>query len=88
MNNIKELLVLPKEPDYYNNYIVPNEKLQIDPARIDLSILTGEERNIIKTPITGDSSLVLRYNQKEGAVLSMAINSTDLTILQLQGAKK
>lgn len=86
MSLIKELANQQLTPDYYISFLRPNS-LEIDYSRISLSVLCGDERNILKTPITGDSTLVLRYREKEGAVLSMETNTEDLTLVQLQGAK-
>lgn len=85
--SIKELVCLPQSPDYFQKFIRPGSKIPIDQNRIDLSILCGDERNQIKTPTNGDSSLVLRYKQKEGSVLSMETETEELGLVQLQGSK-
>lgn len=87
MNSIKELPVWETPSNYYGIFLKENYNFRIDENRIDLSVLCGEERKILKTPTTGDSTLVLRYKGKEGAVLSMETTTNDLTLLQLQGAK-
>jgi len=86
MSSIKELVVPQLSPDYYTSFLRPNS-LEIDHNRISLSVLCGDERSELKTPITGDSTFVLRYKEKEGAVLSMETKTEDLTLVQLQGAK-
>lgn len=83
--NIK--LINSIEPVYYEKFINPNNQIKIDVSRIDLSLLCGEERKVLKTPITGDSSLILKYQEKEGAVMSMNTFDEEFSILQLQGAK-
>lgn len=87
MASIKELVNLQISPDYYTNFLRPNTTVKIDKTRIDLSILCGQERQILKTPTNGDSTLVLRYKDREGAVLSMESKTEELTVVQLQGAK-
>lgn len=86
-SNFKELLNLPKSPDYYKNYIIYYPNLPVDFTRIDLSFLCGDERKTLKTITSGDSTLLLKYKEEEGAVLSMETNNDDLTLLQLQGAR-
>jgi hypothetical protein len=87
MGSIKELIYSPLTPDYYGQFLRPNPKLTLDQTRINLSVLCDDERNCLNTPTNGDSSLVIRYRDKEGAVLSLETHTTDLTVVQLQGAK-
>lgn len=42
----------------------------------------------MKTPTTGDLSLIVRYKGKEGYVASLGEEAQDLTILQLQGGRQ
>lgn len=86
MSSVGELVSKQLSSEYYANFLRPNS-LDIDKSRIDLFILCGDQRNILKTPTNGDSTLILRYKEKEGAVLSMETETEDLTIVQLQGAK-
>jgi hypothetical protein len=87
MGSIKELISSPLTPDYYGQFLRPNPKLTLDQTRLDLSVLCNDERSCLHTPTNGDSSLVLRYRDKEGAVLSLETHTEDLTVVQLQGAK-
>lgn len=86
MSIVKEL-IKPQMPDYYGNFLRENTPILIDKNRINLSILCGDERKILKTPINGDSTLVLRYKGEEGAVLSMETNNNGLNLVQLQGSR-
>ncbi|MDD3002827.1 MAG: hypothetical protein PHD49_01360 [Candidatus Shapirobacteria bacterium] len=87
MESIKEIVNTNLPPDYYEKFLRPNNKLILDPKRIDLVVFCGNEREILKTPTNGDSSLLLRYKGKEGAVLSMETVTEELSIVQLQGSK-
>lgn len=87
MPSIKELITSPATPDYFEPYLCPNRGICLDKNRIDLSVLCGSEREILNMPTNGDSSLVLRYQQKEGAALSLETHSDNLNIVQLQGAR-
>jgi hypothetical protein len=90
MRKIKEVINNNNQqlgPDYYVNFLHKNSKVIIDTSRVNLSLLCDEERKTLQTPVNGDSSLVLRYREKEGAIISTATISEELSVLQLQGAK-
>lgn len=87
MPSIKELINPSLSPDYYTKFLRPNTAFTLDQTRINLSALCGDERNILKTPADGDSTLVLRYKDREGAILSMETQTEALNLVQLQGAK-
>ncbi|MDD3002642.1 MAG: hypothetical protein PHS06_02105 [Candidatus Shapirobacteria bacterium] len=87
MESIREIINTDLSSDYYKQFLRPNDKLKLDPARVNLAVLCGDEREILKTPTNGDSSLILRYKGKEGAVLSMETVTEELNIVQLQGSK-
>lgn len=79
---------LPPSPDYYNGYIIPTVQPPVDVARLHLIFLYKEERDVLKTPKTGDMSFVLYYNRREGYITSMGDSGSDLQIVQLQGARQ
>ncbi len=83
----KEISFNKPEFSYYNNFINENSHVKIDSSRMDLCLLCGDERQILKVPTNGDSSLVLKYQDKEGAVISIKTESEEISILQLQGAR-
>lgn len=58
------------------------------PANLSISILEGDERKGLKTPTAGDTTLLVRYKNREGAVASVDIQETDLQLIQLQGARQ
>ncbi len=74
-------------PDYYEKFLQPNSKVIIDTARVNLHLLCDEERKTLQTPVNGDSSLVLRYRDKEGSIISTATFGEEISVLQLQGAR-
>jgi hypothetical protein len=86
MNFVKEL-IKTQTPDYYDNFLRRDTSITIDKNRVNLEILYDDERRILKIPTNGDSTLVLRYKEKEGAVLSMKTKTSNLVLVQLQGAK-
>lgn len=57
-------------------------------AQLNAELLVGRNRRVLRTPITGDFSTVLRYKGKEGAVSSFEVrDGTDMVLQQLQGAR-
>jgi hypothetical protein len=87
MESIKEIASKSLSPDYYREFLRPNNILTLDTTRIDLLALCGDERQVLKTPTNGDLSLILRYKAKEGMVLSMETGEEELNIVQLQGSR-
>ncbi|MDP4009760.1 MAG: hypothetical protein Q8P53_02120 [Candidatus Shapirobacteria bacterium] len=89
MSNLREYVNwLPLQATEYIPYIKPNAGIPIDNQRINLSLLCGNERKILKTPVDGDYSLVLQYKSKEGAVVSFSTTEPEnLSVLQIQGAR-
>lgn len=76
----------PLPASAYKPYIRP----VIPPLNINslsTAFLLSGERSSIKTPLTGNASLVLWYKGCEIALVSWGANDTDLSVLQLQGAK-
>jgi len=69
---------------YVNNNITP----PVDHMRLDMSLVTGEDRSHLYTPTTGDMSLVLLYKGREGYLASMGDGGEELSVLQFQGAKR
>lgn len=59
----------------------------VDAAQLSTELLVGHSRRILKTPVTGDFSQILRYKGIEAAVSSYAVDDTDMILRQLQGAK-
>ena len=86
MANIKELVILPQTEEYYGQFSRKNSNIKLD--RIDLIVLCGQERDKLKTPVNGDSTLVLRYKEKEGVLLSLKTETERLEITQFQGSRE
>lgn len=63
---------------------IPGIKIE----RLDLTYLVGNERIGLQTPVTGDSSLLLRYKGREGAISSIATPPDQIQIVQLQGSSQ
>ncbi len=84
MVSIKELVNFSQTPEYYGRFAKKDSDINL--LRIDLIALCGEERSRLKTPVNGDSTLVLRYKETEGVLLSLITEPERLEITQLQGA--
>ena len=84
MVSIKELINFSQTPEYYGRFAKKDSDINL--LRIDLIALCGEERSRLKTPVNGDSTLVLRYKETEGVLLSLITEPEKLEITQLQGA--
>lgn len=69
---------------YVNRRLIP----VVDHSRLDMGLLVGEDRSSLRTPTTGELSLVLSYKGKEAYVASLADHSDSLGIVQLQGATR
>ncbi len=78
----------PPSQDVLSNYVNNDITPPVDVQRLGFELLTGEERNALRTPTTGDLSLVLRYKGREGFVASMGDEGEALSILQFQGATR
>ena len=87
MRSIKEVINTNLPSDYYEKFLRPNNILVLDKNRIDLAVFCGDERRALKTITDGDSSLILRYKEKEGVVLSLKTETEELGIVQLQGSR-
>lgn len=87
MESIKEIVNINLSPDYYGKFLRSNKILTLDRNRIDLVFLCGDERKALKTITDGDSSLILRYKEREGVALSLKTETEELNIVQLQGSK-
>jgi hypothetical protein len=85
MVSIKELITSPL-PDYYKGFLRRSSQVILDTNRISLLVLCGDERKSLETKTNGDSTLVLRYKEKEGVLLSMKIDTENLGITQFQGS--
>lgn len=82
---IKNSLTQQLPTTYFEQFLRRDSNLTLD--RVDLLVLCGDERNILKTAINGDSTLVLRYKKKEGSLLSLDTETENLGIIQFQGAR-
>lgn len=60
---------------------------EITASELALSLLVLEERSRLRTPTTGNVTMLLSYKGSEGAVLSYMAAEGELQILQLQGAR-
>jgi len=84
MASIKELVTYPLPSDYYGRFTRKGSDINL--SRIDLMVFSGEERKDLKTPVNGDSTMVLRYKESEGVLLSLLTDLERLEITQFQGA--
>lgn len=87
MNDIKEIINANLAEVHYEKFLRPNNKLVLDVSRIDLAIFCGDEKKDLKTITNGDTSLMLRYKEREGVVVSLETETNELKIVQLQGAR-
>ena len=69
---------------FVNNKVVP----PVDPVKLDMSLLAGEDRTRLHTATTGDMSLVLFYRNREGYLASVGDEGEVLSVLQFQGATR
>lgn len=84
MMSIKELVTYPLPADYYDRFTRKGSDINL--SRIDLAVFCKEERRNLRTPVNGDSTIVLRYKEMEGVLLSLKTDSERLEITQFQGA--
>lgn len=85
--NIKERLNWqPPQADFFVPYTYMSDP-PLDPSGLELDLLVGGERKILKTPITGSCTFALRYKGYEGAVTSLEEKGVDLIVVQVQGAR-
>lgn len=88
MRDIKRLFRAPTQ-DQLGRYIRPTGAAPLDPAKLALDLLEGDERTRLQTPTNGDASLVVTYKRREGAVASVREeHGSDLSVVQLQGARQ
>jgi hypothetical protein len=78
----------PLIPEDLGRYIKREIAPPVDAQRLELGLLKGDERSVLRTPTTGDLSLILRYKGREGFVASMGDEGDALSILQFQGATR
>lgn len=88
---------MPSRPeDYYSpptledmvSYVNTKLTPQVDHTRLEIQLLRGNERSILRTPTTGDLSLALYYKEKEAFVASLSDDMEAIGIVQLQGATR
>lgn len=78
----------PPSQEVLSKYVRGEINPPVDALRLAFGLLAGEERQALRTPTTGDMSLVLRYKGREGYVASMGDEDEALSILQFQGATR
>jgi hypothetical protein len=76
----------------FDDYLNPNKPFQmpsLDTRALLLEALAGKDRSIIKTPFNGTGTLLVRYKDKEGGLLSIDEQEDGETwdITQVQGGK-
>ena len=76
---------LPPTGEQFAPYINRKVNPPVNPEKLRLDLLYGEERARLETVITGDMSLALSYKEKEAYVASFADQGEALGIVQLQG---
>jgi hypothetical protein len=78
----------PLQQSELSLYIRPNVKPPLNLNKLMTAFFCGElEQQKIKTPTTGNTSLLLSYKGYEGAVISWLAENEDLVVKQVQGAK-
>lgn len=60
----------------------------VDPQKLDMGLVVGEDRVKLHTPTTGDMSLALLYKDREAFLASMGDEGEALSVLQFQGATR
>lgn len=83
---IKQNYVPPSAGDFAPYERTDSKIIPIRTDRLSLSLLVGDERNGLLTPVAGDASLVLRYKGREGGISSIATHEEQIEVVQLQGA--
>ena len=78
----------PPSPENMARFVNSKITPPVDHTRLDIRLLSGEERTILRTPTTGDLSLTLSYKGKEAFVASLSEEREALGIVQLQGATR
>lgn len=85
---LKRAFILPEEADFIP-YVRDNTALPpIKTGRLSVDLLIGEERSALRAVPTGDATFVLRYKGREGALSSVSLPESDLSVVQLQGANQ
>ena len=74
-------------PDVLANYVRKDIMPPLESQRLALTILGYEERQRLKTPVTGSHTLLISYKEYPGAVSSFQIQGESLDVAQLQGAQ-
>src|SRR3989344_889297 len=75
------------DPKQLVKFVRPDSGMNIDPEKLSVDLLRGDDRSSLRFPITGDASLVFRYNGKPGYVASFHDDGDELVLRQLQGTK-
>ncbi len=77
----------PLSGSQMTQFIKPRLQPPLRPEALSAHLYLGDERDILKTPITGDMSIAVRYKGDEGFIMSAETTSSDLSVVQLQGAR-
>lgn len=89
MSEIIQHLFVPLSTEGFKPYVKPNTGMPpISTDKLSLDLYSGEARVGMEIPFTGDDTFVLRYKKRQGAFSSVQLLGTDLSVLQLQGAKQ
>ena len=90
MNRAIESVFTPPDANAFQAYVRPNVRPPLDPNRLSLELMVGEERDALKSITSGDWSFVLRYKGREAYLASFEESQDDegaeLRLIQLQGA--
>lgn len=87
MARIEYIATLYPKSSGFGRYMRSGIFPPMDTQQLLLSFLVGDDRRALKTPTTGDVSLLLAYKAKEGAISSFGVADRDLQLMQLQGAR-
>lgn len=89
MSEIIQHLFIPPSADGFTPYVRQNTNMPpISTEKLSLDLYSGEERIRMGIPFTGEDTFVIRYKKRQGAFSSIELLGTDLSVLQLQGAKQ
>jgi hypothetical protein len=78
----------PLPTEHFHGFLRKEVTPGLDVAQLEIQLLVDDERKVLKTPVTGNISHVLKYKGREGAVSSFTDrDNQDLILVQLQGAK-
>lgn len=83
-----EIYYVPPTADFFASYVRSDIKPPLEASSLGMKLYVGDQRKSLKTPTTGEMSLVLSYKNREAHLVSFADHGDVLGIVQLQGATR